>query len=109
MSYIKHLEARFKEGKRDEGTKKVVDFYDGLIGKAKGFKGFIMSGSLGDPQKTVNISLWETKEDMDDFYANDKNYASFLESIKPLFDHEVNIETIIGQPRYTIFKLNMGK
>jgi hypothetical protein len=24
MSYIKHIEGRFKEGKRDEGTKKVV-------------------------------------------------------------------------------------
>ena len=55
MSYIRHIEGRFKEGKRDEAAKKVVDFYDGLAGKVKGFKGFIMTGSLDDSQKAVNL------------------------------------------------------
>jgi hypothetical protein len=41
----KRLRAVSREGKRDEGAKKVVDFYDGIIGKAKGFKGLIMTGS----------------------------------------------------------------
>ena len=72
MSYIRHIEGRFKEGKRDEAAKKVVDFYDGLAGKVKGFKGFIMTGSLDDPQKAVNVSLWESRTDMDNYYANDK-------------------------------------
>lgn len=61
--------------KREEGTKKVVDFYNGLIGKIKGFKGFIMTGSSDDPQKAVNITLWETKEEMDNYYANDRDYS----------------------------------
>ena len=49
MSFVKHTEGRFKEGKREEATKKVVEFYNGLPGKIKGFKGFIISGpySLG--------------------------------------------------------------
>jgi heme-degrading monooxygenase HmoA len=75
------MEGRFKEGKREEATKKIMDFYNGLSGKIKGFNGFIMSGSLEDPQKAVNISFWDTREDMDDFYANNKEYSSFQESL----------------------------
>ena len=63
-----------------------MDFYNGLSGKIKGFNGFIMSGSLEDLQKAVNITLWETREDMDDYYANNKEYLSFLESLKPLIE-----------------------
>jgi quinol monooxygenase YgiN len=103
MSYIRHIEGRFKEGKRDEAAKKVVDFYDGLAGKVKGFKGFIMTGSLDDPQKAVNVSLWESREDMDNYYANDKGYASFLESLKPLIEQEIE------KSDYTVFKLNFVK
>ncbi len=103
MSYIRHIEGRFKEGKRDEAAKKVVDFYDGLAGKVKGFKGFIMIGSLDDPQKAVNVSLWESREDMDNYYANDdKEYASFLESLKPLIEQEIE------KSDYMVFKLNLG-
>ena len=109
MSYAKQLKAHWKEGKRDEGAKMVVDFYNGLIGKANGFKGFIMTGSLDDPQKTVNISLWETREDMDNYYANDKDYASFLDSINPLFDQGVEIVVPSKQTDYTVFEVNMGK
>jgi hypothetical protein len=58
MSFAKHIEGRFKEGKREEATKKIVDFYNGSSGK---IKGFIMLGSLEDPQKAVNITLWETR------------------------------------------------
>jgi hypothetical protein len=27
-----------------------------------------MTGSLDDPQKAVNVSLWESREDMDGYY-----------------------------------------
>jgi hypothetical protein len=57
----KRLRAISREGKIDEGEKKVVDFYDGIIGKAKRFKGLIMTGNLDDPQKAVNLSLWESR------------------------------------------------
>jgi len=86
MPFAKHIEGRFKEGNREDATKKIVDFYNGLSGKIKGFNGFIMSGSLEDLQKAVNITLWETREDMDDYYANNKEYLSFLESLKPLIE-----------------------
>ncbi|MFL6406597.1 MAG: hypothetical protein ACJ71F_05955 [Nitrososphaeraceae archaeon] len=72
----KRLRAVSREGKRDGGAKKVVDFYDGIIGKAKGFKGLIMTGNLDDPQKAVNLSLWKSRIYMDNYYANGKEYAS---------------------------------
>src|SRR5918912_1966130 len=102
MSYIRHIEGRFKEGKREEAAKKIVDFYDGLAGKVKGFKGFIMTGSLDDPQKAVNISLWETREERDNYYANDKDHSSLLETLKPL------IEQVIEKGDYTVFKFNIA-
>jgi quinol monooxygenase YgiN len=102
MSYIRHIEGRFKQGKRDEGQKRVVDFYNGIVGKVKGLKGFMMTGSLDDPQKAVNISLWETREDMDNYYANDKDYSAFLDSLKPIIEQEIE------KSDYTVFKLNLS-
>ena len=103
MSFVKHIEGSFKEGKREEAIKKIVDFYNGLSGKIDGFNGFIMSGSLDDPQKAVNISLWETREDMDDYYSNNKEYPSFLESLKPL------IEQVAENKDYKVFGFNLNK
>jgi len=74
-----------------------------LSGKIDGFNGFIMSGSLDDPQKAVNISLWETREDMDDYYSNNKEYSSFLESLKPL------IEQVTDNKDYRVFGFNINK
>jgi quinol monooxygenase YgiN len=103
MSFVKHIEGSFKEGKREEAIKKIVDFYNGLSGKIDGFNGFIMSGSLDHPQKAVNISLWETREDMDDYYSNNKEYSSFLESLKPL------IEQVTDNKDYRVFGFNINK
>jgi quinol monooxygenase YgiN len=89
MLFVKHIEGRFKDGKREEGIQKVVDFYNALSGRAMGFKGFIMSASLEDPEKAVNISVWETKNAMDQYYANDQEYSVFLESLKPLIEQEI--------------------
>jgi hypothetical protein len=46
-----------------------------------------MSASL-DPQKLVNISIWETKEDMDQYYFNNRAYSVFLKSLKSLIEQE---------------------
>ena len=81
--------------------KRVVDFYNGIVGKVKGLKGFMMTGSLDDPQKAVNISLWETREDMDTYYANDKEYLA--ESLKPLIEQEIE------KSDYTVFKFNLSE
>jgi hypothetical protein len=63
---------------------------------------FYYLNSRGDPQKTVNMTLWETKEEMDNYYANDRDYSEFLESLKPLIEQEIE------KSDYTVFKLNLG-
>ena len=47
-----------------------------------------MTRSLDDPQKAVNVTLWESREDMDNYYTNDKECTSFLESLKPLIEQD---------------------
>ena len=102
MSFVKHIEGTFREGKREEAIKKVVDYYSGLSGKVKGFRGFITSGSLEDP-KVFNMSLWETKEDMDNHYSNNKEYESLLGSLKPLVEQQVENKD------YKVFGSNINK
>jgi hypothetical protein len=53
--------------------KKRVDFYNGQVGKINRLKGFVMINNFEDKQKAVNISFWETRENMDNYYTNDKN------------------------------------
>jgi hypothetical protein len=40
---------------------------------------------------------------MDNYYANDKSYATFLEMLKPLTEQEIE------KSDYIVFKLNTGK
>ncbi|MDR4490219.1 MAG: hypothetical protein R2685_04875 [Candidatus Nitrosocosmicus sp.] len=103
MSYIKRIEGKFKNDKKEDGIKMVVDFYNRMAENTKGFKGFIMTGSLDDPQRVANISLWESKEDMDNYYTNDKEYSAFLETIKPLIEKEAE------RTDYKVFGFNLNK
>lgn len=82
-----HIEGKYKEGRREEGIKRVVDFYTRLRNNAKGFKGFIMTENLNDEKVVANLSFWENKEDMDNYYTNNKEYSSFLESMTPLIEN----------------------
>ena len=50
-----------------------MGFYNGQVGKINRLKGFIMINNFEDKQKTANISFWETRENMDNYYTNDKN------------------------------------
>jgi hypothetical protein len=44
----------------------------------------------------------ETREEMDNYYANDKDHSSLLETLKPL------IEQVIEKGDYTVFKFNIA-
>jgi heme-degrading monooxygenase HmoA len=101
MPFVKHIEGTFREGKIEEGIK-VVDHYNELSDKWKGFRGFINSGSVED-SKVFNMYVWETKEDMDNYYANDKEYASFPESLRPLIEHTIENKD------YEVFGFNINK
>jgi heme-degrading monooxygenase HmoA len=87
IKYIKHNRARLKAGKREESTKRLMQFFADLEGKVKGMKGFVIMDSLKDSQESIVLTLWETKGDMDSFYQPDnKVLANFVESSKILFE-----------------------
>jgi hypothetical protein len=50
-----------------------------------------MTGSVDDPQKAVNVSLWESREDMDSYYANDKEYSSLLELLSRIIENKTEL------------------
>ncbi|HJS63769.1 MAG TPA: antibiotic biosynthesis monooxygenase [Nitrososphaeraceae archaeon] len=98
FKYIKHNKAKFKAGKRDEGTKILTDFFDEYRHEIKGFRGFLIMHSLNDSQETIALTFWETKEDMDAYHRLDNKWFQIItERIKPLF------ERIPERSNYTLF------
>ena len=96
--YIKHNKARFKIGKREEGTKILADFFNEYENQIKGFKGFIIMNNVDDSQETIALTFWETKEDMDAYHKlNNKWFNIITERIKPLF------EQLPKRSDYTLF------
>jgi heme-degrading monooxygenase HmoA len=50
-------------------------------------KGFMVMDSLDDPSKSIVLTFWETKEDMDNFYQTDRGILTDLvEKLKPSFE-----------------------
>jgi heme-degrading monooxygenase HmoA len=89
FQYIKHNRARIKPGKREESTRMLLDFFNGLQagGKVKGFAGYIVMDNVKDEQESIVLTLWQSKEDMDAFYRPDnKALSDFVEKAKPMFE-----------------------
>jgi hypothetical protein len=98
FKYIKHNKARFKIGKREEGTKILADFFNEYKNQINGLKGFIIMNSIVDSQETIALTFWETKEDMDVYHKlNNKWFNIITERIKPLF------ERLPERSDYTVF------
>lgn len=87
FKYIKHNKARFKTGKREEGTKILTNFFNEYKNQIKGLKGFIIMNNVENTQETIALTFWETKEDMDTYHKlNNKWFSIITERIKPLFE-----------------------
>ncbi len=85
--YVKHNRARIKTGKREEGTKMLLDFFKQQQGKVKGLSGYLVLENVIDEQESIVLTFWQTKEDMDSFYGPDNKILSELvEKVKPLFE-----------------------
>lgn len=85
VKYAMQFNEGCKTGERVVVLKMIADFYNTNIGRVKGFKGYLLRESLKDQLAIVNITFWDTKEDMDSYY-NGKNYSEFLEKIEPLLE-----------------------
>jgi len=98
FKYITHNKARFKIGKREEGTKILADFFNEYKNQINGLKGFIIMNNIVDLQETIALTFWETKEDMDVYHKlNNKWFKIITERIKPLF------ERLPERSDYTVF------
>lgn len=69
VRFIKHNRTRMKADMEEEGRRVLFDFFARLEGKVKGMKGYTILEKIGDKQELAIMTLWETKEDMDSFYA----------------------------------------
>ena len=67
----------------------------------KGLSAFVLMANLHDSQGATNSTVWETKEDMDAYYSQDKNYQSVLDRMKPMMEEDLE------RREYTIFKAKM--
>jgi heme-degrading monooxygenase HmoA len=85
VKYAMQFNERCKRGQPVIALKMIADFYNSNIGRVKGFKGYLLRESLKDPPSIVNITFWDTKEDMNSYY-NGLNYSGFLEKVKPLLE-----------------------
>lgn len=101
VKYAMQFNERCKRGQRVIALKMIADFYDSNIGRVKGFKGYLLRESLKDPPSIVNITFWDSKEDMDSYY-NGMNYSEFLEKIKPL------LEQLPEKSEYRIFDFRLS-
>jgi hypothetical protein len=102
FKYIKHNKARFKIGKREEGTTILADFFNEYKNQIKGLKGFIIMNSIDNSQETIALTFWETEEDMDAYHKlNNKWFSIITERIKPLF------ERLPERSDYTAFNFNI--
>jgi len=101
MEYFKQIAGHFKDGKREEGLKIIAELWSENVGKVKGLSAFVLMANLHDSQGATNSTVWETKEDMDAYYSQDKNNQSVLDRMKPM------MEEALERREYTIFKSKM--
>ncbi len=87
MQYIKYNKVLVKPGKRDDSSKAILEFFRVVQTQENKMKGFIVMDSLEDRSETIVLTIWETKEDMDEFYQKDNHLLSGLvEKLKPSFE-----------------------
>ncbi|HEX5905152.1 MAG TPA: hypothetical protein VFY50_03815 [Candidatus Nitrosocosmicus sp.] len=87
MQYIKYNKVLVKQGKRQDSTKAILEFFRNIQAQENKMKGFIVMDSLEDPSESIVLTFWQTKEDMDIFYQTDNHLLSDLvKKLKPSFE-----------------------
>lgn len=87
MQYVKYNKVLVKQGKRDDSTKAILEFFKEVQTQESKMKGYIVMDSLEEPSESIVLTFWETKEDMDNFYQADNRLLSGLvNKLKPSFE-----------------------
>ncbi|CAN5539544.1 hypothetical protein BH18THE1_BH18THE1_13060 [soil metagenome] len=87
FNIVKLNRVRFKDGMREKATRKFREFFTAIQGKVSGFKGYIILENDEDSDEMLVLTLWASKEDMDNYYSNsNKRLSSLVEEVKPTFE-----------------------
>ncbi|MFN2434937.1 MAG: antibiotic biosynthesis monooxygenase [Nitrososphaeraceae archaeon] len=87
FNIVKLNRVRFKDGMREISTRKFREFFAAIQGKVSGFKGYIILENDEDSDEMLVLTLWASKEDMDNYYSNsNKRLSSLVEEVKPTFE-----------------------
>ena len=89
MYYAKEISGHFKLGKKEEGLKIVSEFWKANVGKVKGLKGFMLMLDPCTSEIATNITVWENKQYMDEYYSGDVSYFAVLDKIQQMMDGEL--------------------
>lgn len=76
IKYVKLNTVHLMKGKREKNTKLLKEFFEKIDRRVKGMKGYAIMESQGDPQETIVVTFWETKEHMDKYYRHDNSVLS---------------------------------
>jgi quinol monooxygenase YgiN len=79
ICYAKKITLRFRVDKSDEVLKIVSRFWNSNMIKVDGLRGFMLTIDPFSPELVTNITVWESKQAMDEFYSNCTNYSAVLE------------------------------
>ena len=72
---------------REKATGKFREFFATIQGKEPGFKGYIILENDEDSKETLVLTLWTSKERMNNYYSNaNDSLSSLVEEVKPKFE-----------------------
>ncbi len=78
---------RFKQDKRDQGNKMIVEFLSLLDDEIDGFRGYMVMNSMANSEGIVVLTFWETKQSMDRFYRHSNaTLSNFSQRLLPLVE-----------------------
>jgi len=90
VKYVKHNTIRFNSvSNREKGIMMFVEFFDSIVKVETGkeMRGHMILVSMSDPNGSIVLTFWETKEDMSRFYSREnKRLANLVERAMPLFE-----------------------
>ncbi|AFU60047.1 hypothetical protein Ngar_c31310 [Candidatus Nitrososphaera gargensis Ga9.2] len=92
IRYVKKNIVYFKSSlDREKGTSIFIEFFRDIIAAkvqaGREMKGHMILQSISNPNESIVLTFWETKEEMDKFYSPDnKLLADLVERVKPLFE-----------------------
>lgn len=87
LKYAKLNMVHLKKGKRTQNMDNLKEFFEEINNKVKGMRGFIIMDSIENMQETIVITLWQTREDMDEYYrADNKILSDFVQKSAANFE-----------------------